>query len=166
MNSDDIAKKNRGILSDRNEDSNLNRLARGTFGADVPRPPGYVSPPPQSGQRALRTPAEIAADGIQHLLFTRPDVNGLYFNGKLVRLEGYRFVSCRFDNCQIEIVSSNFELIDCVLDPSCKLRYGGDVINVIKLFNSKIGDWIYETMPEFAPTRNEDGSITIKSKRS
>jgi hypothetical protein len=149
-------------------DAERNRLAHGVMGGSAPPSATDVPPTPSSAaeNRGLRMPPERNAAEFYRSSLARPEVSGLYFNGKHVRLEGYRFVGCRFDNCQIEIASHNFEIIGCVIDASSSFNYMGDVLNVVKLFNSRVGDWVYNAFPDFSPIRHKDGSITIESRRS
>jgi len=91
----------------------------------------------------------------------KPEVNSAWFNGKEVKLDGFRFVGCRFDNCKLTISSTNFEIENCFIDKSSQIVYSGDIVKPIRLFNSRY-DWTYENMPFFAPTKNPDGTITIK----
>lgn len=93
----------------------------------------------------------------------RPEVNGLYFNGQTITLDGYKFIRCRFDNCKLQVHSVNFELINCVVDPSTIISYGPSVLKVIELFNSRY-PWAYEHLPGFVPIRNADGTITITER--
>lgn len=99
--------------------------------------------------------------GLLSTALDRPEVSGAWFNGKSVKLDGFRFVGCRFDNCTLTISSVNFEIESCFIDGSSQIRYAGEVVKPIRLFNSRY-DWVYEHMPFFAPTKNPDGTITIK----
>ena len=92
--------------------------------------------------------------------FARPEVNNLYYNGKTVVLDGYKFVGCRFDNCNLQVSSTNFDLIKCVIDSSTVVTYGSAVTRIIRLFNSRY-PWAYQNLPAFVPILNSDGSITI-----
>jgi len=89
------------------------------------------------------------------------DVSGLWFNSKNFVLDGYRFINCRFDVCQLTIFSSQFELIDCHIDESTQILYGIDPLKVIKLWNSRT-PVMYNQWPMYAPTRNANGTISIK----
>ncbi|MBM1143633.1 hypothetical protein GN155_007580 [Alcanivorax sp. ZXX171] len=94
-------------------------------------------------------------------MMNRPEVKGAWFNGKKIKLDGYRFIGCRFDNCTLTLSSTNFEIEDCFIDNSSLIEYAGEIVKPIKLFNSRY-DWVYQNMPFFAPTKNSDGTITIK----
>lgn len=95
-------------------------------------------------------------------LFRRVPVNSLYYKGKTVVLDGYRFTGCRFDNCVLKVSSTNFELIDCVIDPSTGVEYGGGLQKVIQLFTSRYA-WAPETLPaSFYPQTKPDGTQSIK----
>lgn len=100
-----------------------------------------------------------AQNGIASI-FGRPEVRGLYYNGKTIVLDGYHFIECRFDNCTLDISSSNFNLTRCIIDTSTSIRYSAEAQKLIKLFNSRY-PWAYSHFPGFVPTLNPDGSITI-----
>lgn len=99
--------------------------------------------------------------GLLSEALNRPEVNGTWFNGKSIKLDGFRFVGCRFDNCILTLSSTNFEIENCFIDNSSQISYAGDIVKPIKLFNSRY-DWVYQHMPFFAPTKNPDGTITVK----
>ena len=93
-------------------------------------------------------------------LIQRPEARGLYYNRKKLQLDGYKFTWCRFDACHLVVASTNFELDHCIIDNETVIEWKGDVIKAIQLFNSKY-DWAYTHFPAFAPTRNQDGTISI-----
>lgn len=88
------------------------------------------------------------------------EVKQMWFNNKSLHLDGYKFIGCRFDRCRLEISSSNFELRNCLIDNDCILIYGRNISKVIRLFNNRV-PLAFEKFPEFCPTRNNDGTITI-----
>jgi hypothetical protein len=89
------------------------------------------------------------------------DVHGLWFNSKNIVLDGYRFINCRFDLCQLTILSSQFELLSCHIDENTQILYGIDPLKVIKIWNSR-NPAMYNQWPMYAPIRNADGTISIK----
>ena len=98
------------------------------------------------------------------LTSSRPEVKNLYFLNKTIKLDGYTFIGCRFDGCQLELTSTNFDIINCVIDPSTVVNYGGAVIKVIQLFTSRY-DWAPTYFQSiFTPRKNPDGTITISDK--
>jgi hypothetical protein len=123
---------------------------------------GVRPPTPESDPtwQSVNQPHPFAGGLAQY--FQRPEVRGLYYNGQRISLSGYKFVSCRFDNCILDIPSGDFDLLNCVIDASTVVSYGGDTMKIIKLFTSKL-EWAYSTWPDLVPTRNTDGSITITS---
>ncbi len=97
-------------------------------------------------------------------LWTRPEVRGLYYNGQVLRLDGYKFVGCRFDNCVLHVSSDNFELIQCVIDSTTRIEYSAKVSKLIKLFVGRY-HWASQVFPAFfLPTKNSDGSETISDR--
>jgi hypothetical protein len=101
--------------------------------------------------------------GTINSLLDRPEVNGLYYNGKELTLDGYTFIGCRFDNCTLRLSTSNFNLIRCIVDDSTTIIYGTSALKVIQLFNSRY-PWAYEHLKGFVPTLNPDGTITISDR--
>lgn len=89
------------------------------------------------------------------------EVNHLYFNEKVVHLDGYKFISCRFDRCELVVHTPYFILEQCVIDASCSIVYGKDVSRIIKLFNSR-SDWAYNMYPGLVPEQHPNGTISIK----
>lgn len=102
-----------------------------------------------------------SAKSLAQLLYDRPEARGLYYNGKTIKLDGYSFNGCRFDNCVLELTSVNFSLTKCVIDSTTRISYGNTVLKVIQLFNSRY-EWAYQHFPpQFVPQRHADGTITI-----
>lgn len=93
-------------------------------------------------------------------LAQRPVAHGIYYNGKTVQLDGYKFVWCRFDACHLVVTSPTFELDHCVIDEATVIVWRGEIVKTLQLFNSKY-QWAYEQLPGFVPTRNGDGTISI-----
>ena len=84
----------------------------------------------------------------------------LYYHGKQVTLDGYRFEQCRFDRCTLVVHSANFVLDRCVIDARSVIQYGPSLVKVIQLFTSRY-DWLAENLPNLAPTAHADGTISI-----
>lgn len=107
----------------------------------------------------------MSEDSLSTLLsqyLQRPEVKNVWFNEKEIKIDGFRFVACRFDNCKLIVTSTNFELERCYIDQKTQVVYSTSLVNIIRLFNSRY-DWTYQYMPYFAPTRHENGTITIKA---
>lgn len=98
-------------------------------------------------------------------LLNRPEVKNLYYHNKKVVLDGYTFIGCRFDGCTLEVLSTNFDLINCIIDQSTTISYGASVSKIIKLFNSRYS-WAPQHFPGFVPTQNADGTITITDRNA
>lgn len=140
--SNDSGNKLSGMLGSVSEWERAKHPAGNRF-STVPPPPSFPPPPPNMLEQ-----------------FFRPVANGLYFNGKLIHLDGYKFIGCRFDNCTLMVGTGNFELVNCIIDPSTVIQYGVQGLNVIRLFNAH-NEWMHHNFPVFTPTKNADGSITI-----
>lgn len=90
------------------------------------------------------------------------EIKNIWFHDKTIKLDGYRFISCRFDKCHIEITSNNFELIDCFVDENTIGVFGNEVAKPIRLFTLR-HSWFHKNMPYFAPEFHENGTLTIKA---
>jgi hypothetical protein len=86
-------------------------------------------------------------------------VKSSYFRGQPVHLDGYRFEGCRFDNCQIFINSTNFELDHCIVDPSSVVIFGDGLLKIIRLFN-RDAQWPPH-LSHWGPLKNTDGTISV-----
>ena len=118
-----------------------------------------------SGLAGLLNPignSTTSKKGLTDLLLARPEVRGLYYNGQTIRLDGYTWVGCRFDNCTLEVITTNFELVDCIVDSTNQAIYGSAVLKIIQLFCSRY-PWSNTVFkPWFLPETKPNGSISIK----
>ena len=95
-----------------------------------------------------------------HALTRRPEIKDTWFNGKTVTLDGFNFVGCRFDNCELRVGSEHFEMHNCFVDDKTSVYWSGPILKVIRLFNRN-NTWYQSNHPTFAPVKNSDGTITI-----
>lgn len=129
--------------------SDARQSARSPEPSPAPRKPGLGL---RLGALAPPAPPPALGDPLQ--------VRSVYYKGKQVRLDGYRFEDCRFDHCTLLVHSTNFVLDRCIVDADCVIQYGGSLVKVIQLFTSRY-DWLAERLPGLAPTRHADGTISI-----
>jgi hypothetical protein len=94
--------------------------------------------------------------------FAKPEVKGLWYNRQTVMLDGYRFVGCRFDSCEIHINSNEFELDHCLISQDSLIVYGLGVVRPINLFVTRAPPFVRNTYPNFVAVQNSDGTITLK----
>lgn len=85
------------------------------------------------------------------------EVEGLWFNNKLVWLDGYRFKHCRFDNCRIGTTTHHFILESCYIDRHSLVAPVGDISKVVKLANLPN---LYQSS-RYQATQHDDGTVTI-----
>ena len=112
-----------------------------------------------SGNESTQNPHGLPA-WLQMTLI--PEVKNLWFDKKELHLDGYRFISCRFDKCRLIVNSVNFEILDCFISEDTVLIFGNEVVKPIRLFNRSY-PWIYEKIPYFAPVRTQDGKISVRT---
>lgn len=80
-------------------------------------------------------------------------VQSLWYHNQIIKLDGWAFKSCRFDNCVLVIETPNFALDSCYIDPSTQVEVHGMLINAAKLIS------IRDT--GLRPTWNPDGTVSI-----
>jgi hypothetical protein len=85
----------------------------------------------------------------------------LWYNEKVIPLQGYSFQSCRFDNCVIMVGSGRFELINCRIGNDCRFHYSDEIKNILKLFLLQ-KPWADQQFPGFTALQEPNGNITIK----
>ena len=90
------------------------------------------------------------------------EAKSLWYNQNEIKLDGYRFVSCRFDKCRLVITSANFEIENCFIDAETVIIYGGEILKVIKLYNCR-NNSAHLFSPTLSPIRNADGTFSIKN---
>ncbi len=93
-------------------------------------------------------------------LLQKPELTGMWYHAKEIKLDGYKFISCRFDKCKLHVTSTNFTLDHCIIDDDTVILYGSEIMKPIQLFNARY-DWVYKSAPDFAPKRYPDGTISI-----
>ena len=102
-------------------------------------------PPPSTGLRGL---LEI------------PTVEDTWYNGKTLKIDGFKFINCRFDKCILQVSSSNFSLDHCYIDERTVIVYLGDTMKIVRLYN-KDNNYLKQNVPSYVPTQNDDGTISI-----
>lgn len=119
----------------------------------------------KGGLTGLLSPREQSNNALADYLLGRPEVKGLYYNSQTIRLDGYTWVECRFDNCTLEATSTNFEIKNCIIDSTNQIVYGNSVLKIIKLFCSRY-EWANQHFPHwFLPVKHPTtNSISIQDK--
>ena len=118
-------------------------------------PPRDKTPASSTGTGQINTLSALAA------LLVRPVLSSVWYNKKDVTLDGYCFVSCRFDNCLLRVNTTEFELDKCFIDADCTILYGDKIVRIPQLLFARIPT-ADELFPHFVPIRHPDGTITIK----
>lgn len=88
------------------------------------------------------------------------EVRNQWFNNKTIQLDGWRFISCRFDNCKLILATPNFCLDSCFIDGGTVFTYSFELVEVVRFFNFRI-PYMKNNHPEFCPTFNADGTISV-----
>ncbi len=111
---------------------------------------------------ALNTGIDPYASAISQIFSKYPyRVENRYFQQQRVSLDGYHFVHCRFDECELVMTKATFVIERCVFG-SCKLAFGGEALNAIKLFNIFSEGAFQRENPYFCPAYDPvTGSYTI-----
>lgn len=89
-----------------------------------------------------------------------PESKGLWFNNQELYLDGWKFISCRFDNCKLYVTTGNFIIERCYIDDTNVVFFGGAAVKIIRLFN-RDDDHTLEKSPGFAAKKDIDGTLSI-----
>ncbi|MDF7792894.1 hypothetical protein [Pseudomonas syringae] len=93
-----------------------------------------------------------------------PIVRNQWFNNQEIQLDGWHFVSCRFDNCKLTLGTTEFSFESCYIDEETQVIYSVALVNIVRLFNLRNSP-MHEKFPYFAPTFNADGTISIGAEK-
>ena len=77
-----------------------------------------------------------------------------YFLNETIKLDGFYFEECRFDQCVLFTETGDVHLKDCVIGPGTSLQIGSRLVNLAKLF------WIFGLFPPgWQPTLRKIGDV-------
>lgn len=113
---------------------------------------------PQTFGRASDS-SVCAAYGLQ----PNPEVKNQWFNGQTLKLDGWHFISCRFDNCKLFVSTPYFFIEGCLIDASTIITYSPELLEVVRLFNYR-NTHMKINHPNFCPRFNADGTMTVGGK--
>jgi hypothetical protein len=92
-----------------------------------------------------------------------PVISNQWFHDQEIKLDGWHFKSCRFDNCSFRLDTPYFAFEDCFVDENSAMTLSHYLVDVIKLFHLR-NKHVRETDPYFAPVFNVDGTFSIGVK--
>lgn len=105
----------------------------------------------------------MASQGVGGLLndpnALRVDVKNIWYANKEVTLDGYRFIECRFDRCNLVVASAHFELDRCLLDDATLITFKGQTHRIVQLFTSRLKN--FPPTGGMVPKQHPDGTISI-----
>lgn len=90
-------------------------------------------------------------------------VEGQWYYNQVVSVDGYRFVRCHFDSCQIETTKATFVFEQCKFT-SCSIVYRGEAWRAARLYILFAPAAYQEAMtrwPSLLPIWNQDQTFTI-----
>jgi len=82
------------------------------------------------------------------------------FKDQTVLVDGYRFINCRFEKCNLIIKRGTFEFHHCVVDDASKRSYSDGAQKCVQLFLFK-NTIKYTINKGFLPKSYPDGSFSI-----
>ena len=111
---------------------------------------------PDSNQATKAERIEMVA----RLLASRVPVEGRWFSDVDIKLDGYHFRFCRFDNCRLVYSTGDFVLERCFLGSGTVLTHTAAGTRAIRLFHVGYPQFDHYWQ-EWAPERHDDGTISI-----
>lgn len=92
-------------------------------------------------------------------------IDGRWFKGEKLEIDGYAFANCRFDHCTFVVRTGNFSFASCFFSQDCGIAIDGDALRVVKLFLSILGaKGFARDIPShtgFFAIENTDSTVTI-----
>lgn len=116
---------------------------------------------PDQDSLMLQSVQNVAADSdkraavhklLSDLLITIEDKN---FDGQEVYVDGYRFINCRFVNCELWILRGTFEFHHCVFEGGIKM-WAEDAQKCVQFYN-----FTRPAEATLTPKFYEDGSMSV-----
>ncbi|WP_438284235.1 hypothetical protein [Pseudomonas alabamensis] len=87
-----------------------------------------------------------------------PVVKGLWYNKQVIKLDGWHFENCRFDNCLLIAESQFFSIKNCYIDKSNNIDVRPALRGVVQLGNFASH---LQGQPIAAPTWSSDGTVSF-----
>ncbi|HFF8434931.1 hypothetical protein [Serratia marcescens] len=117
------------------------------------------------GLGSLSTPAPYnlptsLSSGLGLGVIKMPEIKNVWYNNQDLKIDGWRFVSCRMDNCRLYVSSGNFVFENCFIDEGTIVHFQNDSLKVIQLMN-RSNEWLKANYPQFSARTNPDGTISI-----
>lgn len=107
---------------------------------------------------ALRARLGHGAPPPPQSLVQYPVNENLWFNQKVVKLDGWNFSGCRFDGCRLIIETPYFTLKNCYIDDTNVVELQGIILNAAQFINIVPSHALHRT---FHPVRHVDGTVSI-----
>lgn len=86
-------------------------------------------------------------------------IEGQWYYRQQVYLDGYTFIRCRFDQCDL-ITSKGSFVIDHCFFAQCKFIYLDTAARIVRLYNI-LATEAQRYWPYLTPTSHEDGTISV-----
>ncbi len=86
-------------------------------------------------------------------------IEGQWFYNQRIILDGYTFVRCRFDSCDILTSKGTFVIDHCFFS-TCRFTFQDEAWKIVRLYNITATE-ARTYWPILAPTINEDGTLSI-----
>jgi len=119
---------------------------------------------------------EGLADLIQEIVRVRspepplppPPIQGQWFKDQTLYIDGYTFVGCRFDRCNLITQWATFTFRSCFISPDCRLYFQGPALKLVRLMMHDLRqkghlphvEWTQAR--DIFPTPNDDGTFTLE----
>lgn len=118
----------------------------------------------QSGFGLLnsQSPQQNAISALSALASGAPfPISNQWYNKQSFSLDGYRFIRCHFDNCQLTIAKGTFLFERCKFS-NCSFVFEKEAFNVVQTMNMLSSEAI-KNWPGLAPFyHSDDGTISLR----
>lgn len=88
-------------------------------------------------------------------------ISNQWYNRQNFSLDGYKFVNCHFDNCQLSMSKGTFAIERCKFT-NCSFVFDKEAFNIVQIMNMLIPAEVRKNWPGLVPISHDDGTYTLR----
>ena len=133
---------------------------------DQPKKPGLINSASGFGAKPRTEPRTLSQQTAMNALAgfmagAQFSISGQWYYQQRLSIDGYRFIGCHFDNCELYMAKGTFALERCKFT-GCRFVFDKEAYNIVQMYNI-LGTEAWTNFPGLTPILHEDGTYTLKS---